>query len=77
MKSDIKKLKPKLKKQQEWLTFLMIFSGETNIWERKQNKKNIQGNRTADYDISTRNKGRNIKKTDVGSKWNENTNNEK
>ena len=31
--------------------------------------KNIQGNRTPDYDICTRKKGRNIKKqTNVGSK---------
>ena len=47
----------------------MILSGETNICERNK-IKNIQGNRTPDYDIYTRNKGRNIKKqTNVGSKW--------
>ena len=31
-------LKPKLKKQQEWLAVWMILSGETNICERKQNQ---------------------------------------
>ena len=51
----------------------MLLSGETNIRRRKQNKK-LQGNCTHDYDICSRNKGRNIKKqTNVGSKLDEST----
>ena len=54
-------IKTKLKKFQEWLAVWMIMSGDTNMWERKQNQKNIYDNLTPDYDICTRNKSGNIK----------------
>ena len=47
-------------------------SARVSSWGNKL--KNIQGNRTPDYDICPRNKGRNIKnQTNVGSKWDEST----
>ena len=38
-KQAFSEIKIKLKKKQEWLAVWMILSGETNIRERKQNKK--------------------------------------
>ena len=61
-------IKPKPKNLLEWSCL------EKQINEEGNKIKNIQGNRTPDYDICTRNKDRNIKKlTNVGSKWDEST----
>ena len=54
------KLKPKLKKQHEWLGFELSCL-QKQIYEERNKIKNIQGNRTLYYYIRTGNKGGNIK----------------